>query len=387
MKIAIVNHIYLETELSATTQLQVVRALNDLGHPTDLVVPSCEPVTPRAGEHVHRLRTWSRHPALSTPSFNLTLLRRLGRLILRDRPDVVMVDHCSVAAALPYLALSRLTRRFPRFVFDVRSQPVESSGMVGRLRVLEYLASLAVCARLMPGVTFLTRLMGQHELRRVRARRSYGVWESGVDCERFAPERWQSRGRELAEEQGLAGRFVVLYHGDVSPNRGLDLAVRAFAHLRDRGLEPAPVLAVLGDGSAAGDLQQLAQDLEAPVSFLGRVPYAQVPAYLAMSDVALMALPDHKDWRYQFPLKFAECMASGTPAIVSAIPAFTAIAGRSKAVIYVPEVTPEAIAESVACCVEHRACLGAWGAEGRTLAERYSWQRVAARLVAYLDTL
>ena len=389
MRIAIVNHIYLETELSGTTQREVVRALNELGHPTDLIVPSLRVqsrsgTVPRTPGHIYRLRTWSQHPAVSLPMFNVKVVRRLGAMIRKDRPDVVVIDHCAVGGALPYILLGRVSRRFPRFILDVRSQPVESTGVVGRLRVLEYLAALALGARLLPGVTFLTQGMGRHELRRVRSRRSYGVWGSGVDPARFAPERWLDSAQKLRQELGVDDRFVVLYHGEVSPNRGLDIAIEAFALLSRRCLEPAPLLAVLGDGVARASLEQLAATLEAPVRFLGRVPYEDVPAYVVMSDVALMALPDHKDWRYQFPLKFAECMASGTPAIVSAIPAFTEIAGNSPAVVYVREVTPEAIAERVGHCIEHRDRLLAWGTEGKARAEEYSWRRVAQRLVSYL---
>jgi glycosyltransferase involved in cell wall biosynthesis len=188
----------------------------------------------------------------------------------------------------------------------------------------------------------------------------------------------------LRQELGVDDRFVVLYHGEVSPNRGLDIAIQAFALLSRRCLEPAPLLAVLGDGVARASLEELAATLEAPVRFLGRVPYDDVPAYVVMSDVALMALPDHSDWRYQFPLKFAECMASGTPAIVSEIPAFTELAGNSPAVVYVREVTPEAIAEKVEHCIEHRDDLLAWGSAGKALAEEHSWRRVAQRLVSYL---
>lgn len=389
MRIAIVNHIYLETELSGTTQREVVRALNELGHPTDLIVPSLrvQPrrrVGPGTTGHLHRLRTWSRHPAVSLPMFNVKVARRLRAMIRTDRPDVVVIDHCAVGGALPYILLGRALRRLPRFVLDVRSQPVESTGVVGRLRVLEYLVALALGARLLPGVTFLTEGMGREELRRVGSSREYGVWGSGVDPARFAPERWLDSAQRLRKELGVDDRFVVLYHGDVSPNRGLDLAVEAFALLSRRCLQPAPLLAVLGDGVAQASLEQLAATLEAPVRFLGRVPHEDVPAYVVMSDVALMALPDHKDWRYQFPLKFAECMASGTPTIVSPIPAFTELAGSSPAVVYVREVTPEAIAEKVEHCIEHHDRLVAWGAEGRARAEEYSWRRVAERLVSYL---
>lgn len=388
MKIAIVNHIYLETELSSTTQLQILQALNDLGHPATLVVPfNRNSDSGPAAPGVDRVSIASRHWAVSAALFNLKLLRHLARIIRRDRPDVIMVDHLAVIGAAPYMLLSAISRRFPRFIFDVRSQPVEGTGLSGFLREAEYLTALAVSARVIPGLTFLTRPMGAHELSRVHSTRSYGVWESGVDTTVFEPERWESKGVQLRHELGLDGSFVVFYHGDVSPKRGLDIAVRAFAQLSRTGRAPGASFVILGDGGARQDLERLAQDLGAPVRFLGRVPFSEVPGYIAMSDVALIPLPDRDDWRYQHPLKFTEYLAMNLPAIVPASPAFTAVAGDSEAVEYLADVTPEEIAASVAKCFDNHDQL-AWRAkDGRQLAEKFRWDDIASRLVDYAKSL
>ena len=388
MKIIIVNHIYLETELSSTTQLQVLQALNKLGHPSTLVVPySNGSKSVPSPPHVERVQIPSRHWAVSAALFNMKLLGRLGRIIHRNHPDLIIIDHLSVAAAGPYMLLSMLSKRFPRFVFDVRSQPVEGAGLAGFFRETEYLISLAISARVMPGLTFLTRPMGTHELRRVRSTRTYGVWESGVDLALFEPERWKTRGALIRHELGLDDSFVVFYHGDVSPSRGLDLAIRAFAQLSRTDRSSKPTLVILGDGSARSALERLTQDLCAPVRFLGRVPYTDVPSYIAMSDVALIPLPDRDDWRYQHPLKFTEYLAMKVPVIAPVTPAFTNIAGDSQAISYLPEVTPEAIADSVAQCFKDYAYLKERSQGSRQLADKYSWERIASRLVAYAKTI
>ena len=388
MKIVIVNHIYLETELSSTTQLEVLRALNELGHPSTLVVPFNEAGdSGPAAPGVERVNIASRHWAVSSALFNLKLIGRLARIVLRDRPDLVMIDHLAVFGAAPFMLLSSLSRRFPRFVFDVRSQPVEGRGLSGFLREAEYLAALAISARVTPGLTFLTRPMGAHELGRVRSRRSYGVWESGVDTTVFEPERWKSRGAQLRHELGLDDSFVVFYHGDVSAKRGLDLAVRAFAQLNQDGRAPKSIFVILGDGTARQELERLAQDLGAPVRFLGRVPYSDVPGYIAMSDIALIPLPDLDDWRNQHPLKFTEYLSMKLPVIAPASPAFTTIAGDSEVVEYLTEVSPQAIADGVAKCFEGRDDLQKRTKGSRQLAERYTWKRIAGRLVAYAKTI
>jgi glycosyltransferase involved in cell wall biosynthesis len=386
MRILIANHIYLETDFSSTTQRQVVRALNKLGHPTRLLVPTTSPEACTSWEpDIERVPVRSQHSAVSSPLFNLKLVRRLAGAIRNERPDVILVDHVSFGGVIPFIPASAVSKRFPRLVFDVRSQPVEGDGLIARLRGAEYLASLAVAARVFPGVTFLTEAMGRTELHRVGSSRSYGVWESGVDLELFDPNQWAHRAEELRESLGLKECLVVLYHGVVSPNRGLEKAVAAVASLSSKA--PRPVLVILGDGEARQELENLARRISAPVRFLGRVPYEEVPAHIAMSDVCLIPLPDHDDWRYQHPLKFSESLAMGVPVIASRIPAFTEIAGDSKAVLYLREPTQEAITESVAHCMANRERLSEWGREGCDVANRFSWESVAGRLVSYMETI
>jgi glycosyltransferase involved in cell wall biosynthesis len=229
--------------------------------------------------------------------------------------------------------------------------------------------------------------MGAHELGRVHSARSYGVWESGVDTTVFEPERWESRGTELRHSLGLEDSFVVFYHGTIAATRGLDRAIRAFAQLKQAGRAPGSIFVILGDGGARQVMEQLAQDLDAPVRFLGRVPYSDVPGYIAMSDVGLIPLPDFADWRYQHPLKFTEYLSMQLPVIVPTSPAFTTVAGDSEAVEYLAEVAPEAIADAVAKCFDDRDHLQERSKDSRHLADKYTWERIVGRLVGYAKTI
>lgn len=56
------------------------------------------------------------------------------------------------------------------------------------------------------------------------------------------------------------------------------------------------------------------------ISFLGPRPYAELPSYLAHSDVAFLPLRLNEYTEHMYPMKFFEYLASGCPVVASAIP-------------------------------------------------------------------
>ena len=61
---------------------------------------------------------------------------------------------------------------------------------------------------------------------------SVGVWTSGVSTQNFAPK--LERGRQLRREMGLDGKFVVLYHGVLTLNRGVKEAIGSLKFLKGK---------------------------------------------------------------------------------------------------------------------------------------------------------
>ena len=62
----------------------------------------------------------------------------------------------------------------------------------------------------------------------------------------------------------------------------------------------------------------------ANVKLIGPVPYGDLPAWLAHSDVALLPLQVNGYTRHMFPMKFFEYLSSGLPVVATAIPALEA---------------------------------------------------------------
>jgi glycosyltransferase involved in cell wall biosynthesis len=104
----------------------------------------------------------------------------------------------------------------------------------------------------------------------------------------------------------------VLYLGEVSRGKGVDVLIRAFVEV-ERALPEARLLICGKPNRDQPGLEELCRSLGSKnVEFRGFVPEAELPTYYARATV--MTFPS----RYGFGLSSLEAMASGTPVVVSA---------------------------------------------------------------------
>ncbi len=137
----------------------------------------------------------------------------------------------------------------------------------------------------------------------------------GADLERFQP-------RE--PDPALRRRYnfsetdcVFCYCGTLDHNRKMNKLVDAFALVA--GHESAARLLVIGDGTGLDDLKQQACELklENRIVFTGLVPYAEVPAHLAITTIALAFVSMEPCFEHQPPTKTVEYLAQGLPVIAT----------------------------------------------------------------------
>jgi len=139
---------------------------------------------------------------------------------------------------------------------------------------------------------------------------------NAVDERRFA-----SASNPAPDAVALPGRFVMMYHGTLTPIYGLDLAVEAFAMARKemRGSE----LWILGDGSERLALERLAERLgvAARVKLLGQIPPSEIPAWLSRCDAGLLPMRRDVFLDFAFPNKLPEFVVAGKPVLMSRLKA------------------------------------------------------------------
>ncbi|MBY4797001.1 glycosyltransferase family 4 protein [Collinsella sp. AGMB00827] len=109
--------------------------------------------------------------------------------------------------------------------------------------------------------------------------------------------------------------FRVAYAGNISPLYDLATLVRAVA--RAARENPAIELVVLGDGPDRAAIESVAKQTACPARFLGYLPYGEMAAHLACSNVVVNSLVAGAP--QSVPTKIGDYLAAGVPMINSSM--------------------------------------------------------------------
>lgn len=206
------------------------------------------------------------------------------------------------------------------------------------------------------------------------------VIPNGADPVRFAPARSPLARRRLAAGLGLEGAEVVGFVGSLKPWHGVEVLLAAAALLAPA--RPRLRVLVVGDGPQRASLELLAArpPLQGRVVFSGVVGPRDVPAYLAVQDVATAPYLPAPDF-YFSPLKVVEAMAAGRPVVASDHPPVAAMLGPAG--VLVRPGDPAALAAAVAGLLDDPARAARLGraARRRSVAAE-GWDGVATRMLA-----
>ena len=137
----------------------------------------------------------------------------------------------------------------------------------------------------------------------------------GVDTERFVPLTAAQRA-DARRHFGFSDEHeLVVGISRLVPRKGFDTAIRAAALLKKS--RPRLRLAIAGAGRDATRLRSLASQLDAPVTFLGRVAHDDLPLLYGCADVSAMLCRNRWAGLEQegFGIVFLEAAACGVPQV------------------------------------------------------------------------
>jgi glycosyltransferase involved in cell wall biosynthesis len=180
------------------------------------------------------------------------------------------------------------------------------------------------------------------------------------DEELFRP---RPRDERLAAALGSAGRFNVVYAGNLGMFQGVETMVRAARLVVD---EPDIQVVFVGTGQEEERAKALAREIGATnVRFLSRRPMEEMPAINDLADVLLVHLIDRPVFRTTVPSKTQVSLASGR-AVLMAVhgDAADVVEDAGAGLVCAPE-DPEAMAAAIrtfhAMDRDRREALGASG--------------------------
>jgi phosphatidylinositol alpha-1,6-mannosyltransferase len=231
------------------------------------------------------------------------LLRHIRRLADDHGAELVLID-----PALPLGALAPFVGRPTGLVLHGAEVTVPGRIPVANVALREVLrrTDLVVAAGGYPLAE-----AGRAAGRRLRS----VVVPPGVDVDRFTPLS-DDRIREVRSRFGLPldGALVVSVSRLV-PRKGMDVTIKAVAALAADGMDVT--LAIAGGGRDEGRLRRLAEALDAPVHFLGRVDDGDLPLVYGCGDVFAMLCRSRWAGLEQegFGIVFLEAAATGVPQV------------------------------------------------------------------------
>lgn len=190
-----------------------------------------------------------------------------------------------------------------------------------------------------------------------------------------------SQPRRFHEALGLAAdRRVVLYHGGLTRDRGIEQLVEAIATV------PNTTLVLMGYGDLQVALERQAGDptTRGTIAVLPAVAPADLIEWVASADVVAMPIqPTTLNHRLTTPNKLFEAIAAGVPVLASDLPGMAPIVRSTGCGELVDPTDPNAIATALRTLLDPSAERQATLREGIARAqEAYSWDRQMAALLA-----
>lgn len=137
-------------------------------------------------------------------------------------------------------------------------------------------------------------------------------------------------------------KFIVEFHGKYIPLQGVQYIIHAAKLLQD---EPDIHFILIGNGQTFKENKHLATKLELTnVTFVNKVPYADIPKYVADADVCLGIFGDTNKTQRVIPNKLYEAVAMGKPVITARTPAITEIFTDREDIILCAAANPKDLA-------------------------------------------
>jgi len=264
--------------------------------------------------------------------------------ILSGSADVMWVYHPPLTIGIPAWWIG-LLRRVP-FVYEIQDMWPETLMATGMMRSRTALATLDRLARFIydraAAITVISPGFKRNLVAKGVPADKIHVIPNWADEDLYRPV---PRDQVLATEHGLAGRFNVIYGGNIGFAQALDTVIEAAQQFSDL---PEVQFVFIGDGVDEARLQQVvAQRQICNVRFLGRQPAERMPRFFALADLLLVHLKRDPLFEITIPSKTLAYMACGRPILMAVAGDAANVVREAGAGLTCAPQDPKALADAV----------------------------------------
>ena len=180
--------------------------------------------------------------------------------------------------------------------------------------------------------------------------------------------------------------FRMIYPGSLNPQQGVDIAVRAFALIKER--VPKAEFHIYGDGSEKSLLQQLAADLGISdrVIFYGWVSAKDAATAMARAHLGIEPKRDGLFSGEALSMKILEFMAVGVPVVASGTKVHKYYFNQSVVRFFKPDDEKE-LAEGIMQMISDKALREQISKNAFRFAKEYHWENRKGEYLALIDRL
>ena len=327
------------------------------GHDVTLLCggwPGCPPRATLDGIDVIRVGTRLSWPALARGAY---------RRLFREHPhDVLVEDINKLPLFTPRWGARRVVALVPHLFGGTAFQE-----LVAPLAAIVWLSERPIASEYR-GVPFhaISESTADDLVERGIRRDLIRVIYPGIDTRHYTPS---------AEERSATPLFS--YLGRLKRYKRVDIVLRAFAE----AAMPDATLEIAGAGDYRPALERLAQslDLGRRARFLGRISEEDKVSLLRRSWALAFASPK-EGWG----ITNLEAAACGTPVVASSSPGIRESVRDGDTGFLVPHGDTSAMAAALRRIAGAPGLVGTLGANARTFAESFTWERAALETEAHL---
>jgi glycosyltransferase involved in cell wall biosynthesis len=204
----------------------------------------------------------------------------------------------------------------------------------------------------------------------------------GFDKNKFRPMR---RSARLIKKFGLENKKVLLFHGDIGYNDGIDLLIKSLNYLEDDIREKIKVILVGGGGKYFNALKKYVEiNAIRDIVFTGWVKYEEIEEYLSICDIYICPWRLTPDTEITLPSKIAEVIGMGKPVVMSKLTGMQSVFSDMEDIVFFEPENPKDLARKVTKLIRDKNLYNKIVQNTLEKCKELSWEQIISREIHFL---